>query len=501
MMWAAVLVAALLGSSPGLALAHGALKKSLPANGAHLTSAPRELRLTFTEAPELAFTRIELIGPDGNPVSLDPLRAVNDSTQVIVAQITGPLAAGVYTVRWQIAGKDGHPVRDRFTFTIAPGAVGLGVAQDSARRAAGAGVTAPGQPHAPQAHNDPVTIPSSETAFDAESALYVVVRWLTFAGILIVLGAVAFHYFVLGFLRRKQNPDSPMLAPASARAAAIGLWAAAALVVVTFLRLYAQSYALHGNERALNGELIATMLSRTVWGWGWLLQLGAVLVGAFAFRAVRRGRGAGWRMALLAAIVLAFTPALSGHAASVPRLTWVAVLSDAGHVTGASGWVGSLLLVLAAGIPAAWRLPEGERGPAVAELVNAFSPTALVFAGITATTGVFAAWLHVGTVDGLWGSGYGRTLLLKLGLLSIVALTGAYNWLRVKPTLGDTAAARRIRRSGAVELAVAVVVLAVTAVLVATPPGVDEKAGMARAEAMSSGGRASTLDHSLGSTR
>lgn len=473
MTWAAVLVAALLGSSPGLALAHGALKKSLPANGAHLTSAPRELRLTFTEAPELAFTRIELIGPDGNPVSLDPLRVVSDSAQVIVAQIARPLVAGVYTVRWQIAGKDGHPVRDRFTFTIAPGAVGLGVARDSARRAAAGSITAPGQA-APETHHDPVTIPSSESAFDAESALYVVVRWLTFAGILIVLGTVAFHYFVLGFLRRKQNPDSPMLAPASAWAAAIGLWAAAALVVVTFLRLYAQSYALHGNELALNGELIATMLGRTVWGWGWLLQLGAVLVVAYAFCAVRRGRGAGWRMALLAALVLAVTPALSGHASSVPRLTWLAVLSDAGHVIGASGWLGSLLLVLAAGIPAALRLPDGERGPAVAELVNAFSPTALVFAGIAATTGVFAAWLHVGTVEGLWRSGYGRTLLLKLGVLSIVALTGAYNWRRVKPTLGDTAGTRRIRRSAAVEIAVAVAVLAVTAVLVARPTGVDE---------------------------
>lgn len=477
MTWAAVLVAALLGSSPGLALAHGALKKSLPANGAHLTSAPRELRLTFTEAPELAFTRIELIGPDGNPVSLDPLRAVRDSSQVIVAQIAGPLTAGVYAVRWQIAGKDGHPVRDRFSFTIA----------------AGASISAPGQPAAPEAHHDPVTIPSSETAFDAESPLYVAVRWLTFAGILIVLGAVAFHYFVLGFLRRKQNPDSPMLAPASVRAAAIGLWAAAALAVVTFLRLYAQSYALHGDEQALNWELIATMLGRTVWGWGWLLQLGAVLAVAFAFRAVRRGRRSGWRMALLAALVLAFTPALSGHASSVPRLTWLAVLSDAGHVIGASGWLGSLLIVLAAGIPAALRLPDGERGLAVAELVNAFSPTALVFAGIAATTGVFAAWLHVGTVEGLWRSEYGRTLLLKLGVLSIVAFTGAYNWLRVKPTLGDAVGTRRIRRSVAVELAVAILVLAVTAVLVATPTGVDEMEATARAEARSNGGQASQL--------
>ena len=125
------------------------------------------------------------------------------------------------------------------------------------------------------------------------------------------------------------------------------------------------------------------------------------------------------------------------------------------------------------GIPVALRLAERERGPAVAELVNAFSPTALLFAGTIVTTGVFAAWLHLGAVRALWETTYGKTLLVKLAVLSVVAATGAYNWLRVRPALGDAEGARRVRRSAAVELAVGLVVLAVTAVLVATPTAVD----------------------------
>ena len=109
----------------------------------------------------------------------------------------------------------------------------------------------------------------------------------------------------------------------------------------------------------------------------------------------------------------------------------------------------------------------------VAELVNAFSPTALAFAALVGTTGVFAAWLHVGTIPALWQSTYGKTLLLKLAILSIVGLTGAYNWLRVKPTLGQAEGAHRIRRSGAIEVAVGVAILIVTAVLVATATPVD----------------------------
>ncbi|MGI9075839.1 MAG: copper resistance CopC family protein, partial [Gemmatimonadaceae bacterium] len=157
----AVLAALLAFVTPGLALAHGALKSSVPAKGAHLATAPRELRLTFTEAPELTFTRMELIGPDGKPVSLDDLRAVADSPRVIVARIASALTAGAYTVRWQIAGKDGHPVRGRFVFTIAPGAQGLGADTVVAPTPGEAPATTinPAQPSPPPAHHDPVTMP------------------------------------------------------------------------------------------------------------------------------------------------------------------------------------------------------------------------------------------------------------------------------------------------------------------------------------------------------
>ncbi|MDQ6717802.1 MAG: CopD family protein, partial [Gemmatimonadota bacterium] len=115
----------------------------------------------------------------------------------------------------------------------------------------------------------------------------------------------------------------------------------------------------------------------------------------------------------------------------------------------------------------ALRLPKDRRGPMVAEVVNAFSPTALMFAGMIASTGVFAAWLHLGSVPALWTSSYGKTLLVKLAVLSLVACTGAYNWLRVKPHLGHLDGAARMKKSARLELAIGVLVVLVTAVLVA----------------------------------
>jgi putative copper export protein/methionine-rich copper-binding protein CopC len=463
---------------PALAVAHGALRSSTPAKGAHLAEVPRTLRLTFNEAPALSFSRIELRGPDAQPIALGAIASAEGDAKTLVVPVTGPISVGgAYTVLWQIAGADGHPVRGEFQFVIAPGAAGLASATAPAGAASGtpsggepgAAVTAPGQPAPPMTHHDPTSMPTGG-AFDAESPAYVAIRWLQFTALLLVIGAVAFRFAVLRFLRERHPADSALATNARIGAARVGLWGAAALALTAVLRLYAQSYAFHGASGALDPSLVGTMLARTLWGWGWLLQVVGVVLALVGFLQARRGAG-GWAVAAAGTLLLSMTPALSGHAAAVPGITVVSIAADTLHVIGAGGWLGSLLVLVGIGVPVALRLAEQDRGPAIADLVNAFSPTALIFAGLAGATGLFAAWTHLGSVSALWQTDYGRTLLVKLAVLSVVAGTGAYNWLKVRPALGDVEGGRRIRRSGSVELAVGVVVLLVTAVLVATPTG------------------------------
>lgn len=449
---AIVLGTALLLLLPRVAAAHLGLSSSTPANGAQLAAAPRDFRLTFTEAVERTVARVRLVGPNGAEIRISALRQPSDSAQVMLADILGPLEPGAYTIEWQVIGADGHPVRGTVAFVIAAGATGLA------------------EP-APAEHHDAEVMPTG-AGFGADSLGYVVVRWLQFTALLIAIGVVTFRFAVLRFLGRTEE-DSTVLTSMRDGAAVVGLWAATALVVTVLLRLYAQALAMHGPQEAFNMGFIGTMLMSTMWGWAWFLQAVAAIVAVIAFGMARRGRSTGWRLALLACLALAVTPALSGHAVATPDLSGLAVAADTLHVIGSAGWLGSLLLVLAVGVPVAMRLGEGRRGPAVARLVNAFSPTALFFAGLAAVTGVFAGWLHIGFSSALWESDYGRTLLIKLAILSVALGTGAYNWLRVKPRLGDDVGTRRIRRSALVELAVAVLVVLVTAVLVATPPPMD----------------------------
>lgn len=454
----AALAFALISSSASPALAHGDLKSSIPAAKSSIGTLLKELRLVFTERPELPLTRIVLKAPDGTAIALGTLVASGADKATVTAPIAGVLTApGAYTVEWEMAGEDGHPIDGKFTFTILPEAFASArpISPADTRRAIA---------DTPMTHHDTVSMPTSAERFDAQSAGYVAVRFVLYTALLIVIGAVAFRWVVLGSMLRHADADREFIDGAATRAARLGTLVAAVLVAAIVARLMAQ-------RLALNAIDLGTLLSATNWGRGWLIQLAAAVAAAAGLWLARGGSRGGWTLAALAAVVLAFTPALSSHAAASRRFG--AVIADGFHVLGASGWLGSLAVVLIAGIPAALRLAEGRRGTAVADLINAFSPTALVFAGIVAASGLFAAWIHLGGLSPLWQSTYGRLLLGKLAVLSVVALTGAYNWLRVKPALGTDEGAARIRRSASVEVGVGVFVLIVTAILVATPTPMD----------------------------
>lgn len=113
----ALVLAAPLAATP----LHPRLLRSSPAADSRSAEMPRQLTLTFNEAPDLALTRITLLRGDVT-LRTEALRHAADDAQTVVAPIVGELAPGRYTVRWQVTGDDGHPVRGNFSFEIlAPG--------------------------------------------------------------------------------------------------------------------------------------------------------------------------------------------------------------------------------------------------------------------------------------------------------------------------------------------------------------------------------------------
>jgi len=87
-----------------------------------------------------------------------------------------------------------------------------------------------------------------------------------------------------------------------------------------------------------------------------------------------------------------------------------------------------------------------------------------------AVTGVALAWGILGAVDALWTTTFGQVLLAKIAVVAAIAGLGAYNHKVLVPALidGGEQADQQFRRTVTVEAVLFGVVLALTAVLVAS---------------------------------
>lgn len=440
---------------PRSAFAHLVLVSSAPPAGSTLAAAPSAVGLSFSEDPQLGATRIEVLNASGARVDSGAPTLVHLPKHTLEVGLQGSLTPGKYTVRWRTTSDDGHPVHGVFTFTI------------SERAAAAPTETPPAaEPETASHAAQPMAMDTTESGgFDVESPLYVIVRWIGFVAMLALVGSVVLARWVTP-RAAAGRPD--LSRRVDAKALVVFRVASALLLIDAVLRLAAQVAALRGNPPMPVNVL--GILTTTVWGWAWLFEVAAAIVAVVA--ALKAG-AARWHIAEAAMFVLALSFAFSGHAADATHLRAVAVSSDALHMLAAGSWLGTLLGVAVVAMPACLAEPEGMRGAAAADFVNAFSPVALTSAGVLVATGIIAAWLHLGSWHAFVDSDYGRTLLIKLALVATVVALGAINWRILRPALGTEAAARRLRRSAALELVVAAAVLAATAVLVASSPPAD----------------------------
>ena len=462
-------------------LAHGVLRRSVPGAGQRVT-APTQLRLEFSEVVELAGTVVALADARGAAVPLGPPVHPGDSGQLVVVPILAPLAPGAYRVTWQITGRDGHPVRGRYPFEVVAGA-GARADTNTALGPAGtnmAGAVAGGPPRdqsgadsldprnperapatlrAPAAQ-DTVGAAIATNEFTAESGAYVALRWLSYVMLLAATGAA-----VMARIAERTATIGARYAVRS-RLAAIGLGAAWVGVALAFARLIAQSWAIHGADRALSVTLVGPLIATSTWGRAWAIQLVAAMVAVAGFTLAlhdtRRTRG--WRIAELAVLLAAAGTALGGHAAAAEG--WrapVLVAANFVHVLAAGVWIGGVMMLAVAVLARA-------AAPAAANVVRAFSPWALTSAAALALTGLLAAWTHLEAPLAPWTSHYGRVLLLKLALVGVIVVLGALNWQQLGPAAGTGSGNAILRRSVWLEVLAALGVLAATAVLVAVDP-------------------------------
>jgi copper transport protein len=148
---------------------------------------------------------------------------------------------------------------------------------------------------------------------------------------------------------------------------------------------------------------------------------------------------------LLACVLLAF----GGHAVSAePQAAGIGV--DSIHILSAGMWAGGIVALATMKPPGDWRDGEGRA------LLDRFARVAPLAFAFTALTGLLRATEELTAVSDLWTTSYGVVLSLKsFGVLFMLALS----WL----------AWRRGLPRARLEAAIAVIVIAATALLAAYP--------------------------------
>ena len=137
-------------------------------------------------------------------------------------------------------------------------------------------------------------------------------------------------------------------------------------------------------------------------------------------------------LAAVPAAFIAIAPALGGHA-SVQQPVALLFPLDVAHVLAMSVWIGGL--VAAAARAARRHAPAGGARPHAAARGGAvrFSPIALACVVVLLVTGTIQAIEHIARVEPLLHTGFGRAVLIKVGLIAALIALGAVNRRRVVP--------------------------------------------------------------------
>ncbi len=292
-------------------------------------------------------------------------------------------------------------------------------------------------------------------------------RWLTYLAIILVIGAASFGVITRRAFRGRDTTSDELEALCHRMGLRWGFVGSILFLLAATGRLYAQvvAFLFPGDPLTLND--VGIILFETNWGSRWFIQFGAGLTAAVGFALARRGVRVGIPLATIGAVATAVTLPLTGHALAASwhwSITWPL---QALHVLAGAMWLGSLLVLVLVVFGATADAERRER--TVADLVAVFSPVAMVGVAVAVVMGTVLSVSYLGSWPALWQTTYGRTLLIKIGLLGLTVLLGAYNWRRLRPRLGMPGSAARLFQSARLELLVGALLLAATAILVALP--------------------------------
>jgi copper transport protein len=410
---AAVLLALVSFTTPGVASAHAILDSSNPAASTVIAESPAEIRLDFNEHIESSLLNVRLFDAAQKEITVERAELLGTDPSIVIAAIPD-LADGVYVVVWRVVSADGHPISGAFPFEVGDKSSGTG--------------------------NDLLT--KILNNIDSESPLgnpLAASRFISFMSLVVLLGLVVFTWGTSLLTAEKAR----RLLRASILGVAFG-----SIAVLLLQGPYASG---RGWGAIFDTQLISDVTATRL-GLAVLLRLVFVVLWGYLAMNDVRANTRWWKyFAMSAAVGTIATFSLSGHpsAGSLPALF---VLVDVIHVGAVSAWAGGLISL------AVLRNEETADAARYSRIATWAMPIAVI-------SGVVQGLHLLGGISGITDSSYGKFLLLKTAIVLAVIVLGA----KARAQLVDSRGAQ-FGKTIRFEATLMVIVLAITALLVGTSP-------------------------------
>ena len=429
-------------ATAGAASAHAVVVATQPTDGERLPTAPTSVTIQFNEPVKADLGGLKVVDANGKRVDTG---ADQTSGDALTTALQADLPDGTYVASYRVVSADSHPVKGAVVFAVgdaSTAAVDLNALIDRQ---------------------------GSDTSWNVTGD---VSRFLTYAGALTAAGLAFFLVFV-----HDDGPDGRPIARLVRLAAVVG--------AVGLLGATATQAALatgRGWPAVFDTAVIHQVLAESL-AWSTIVLLIGLVMVVLSLETGRRGARQG--LAFYGGMATTLSFVFAGHATNAPD-RWVAVFSDAVHVTAAAVWLGGLVgltavlvlrtrdarghgtdtptgpLATAASDPDT-TTPAGDgtgsrpepvtvgttrlvtehpierasvdRLRGTAGVVSRFSTVALVSVVALGLAGTALAWVELGSLGALFDTTYGQLVLSKLAVVIVIIALAAYNRFRLVPQI------------------------------------------------------------------
>ncbi|WP_400241570.1 copper resistance CopC/CopD family protein [Niallia sp. JL1B1071] len=373
--------------------AHAYITNSTPTENEILETAPNNVYIEFNEKIQTGFTILNVLNSSGERVDQKNVKIDTNTEKSITVDLEPDLPNDIYTVEWRIVSADGHSISGMIPFSI-------GELPE--------GATFPTQ----QENGNMLTFISTMIN---KSFLYI--------GFSLYMGLLLFY---LIWYKSKKLSNSLIKRTKTVSITAIVFLA---ISIISTIFIQTQSYAGGGLLASISISNLLETLKNTKEGTIWILQIILLVILYVSHLSIWKKEayliGKLWVIPGLAFLGIMLSKAFLGHPSSSPYET-VAILFNFTHMVAASIWLGGMLVIilfLREGIFAR----EGEGHDLYWSSMEKYSLWALFSVAALAISGTINASLLVPDFHSLVSTAYGKVLLIKVALLVLMLIFGAYH--------------------------------------------------------------------------